>query len=77
MEWFHIAHNNNTCPEYEQWLQLFYQGGYRPIIAGSKEHYQVWYQPTYVSEVWEPLAMSIHSALNVVWVHSSVYHLWW
>jgi len=30
MEWVHVKGNKATCPDFESWLESFYQGGYTP-----------------------------------------------
>jgi len=55
-EWFQLPKNHVTCPEYKQWLDLFYRGGYTPF---DTKHLK-------------PLLISVDSAYDIVWVHGSV-----
>ena len=34
MEWEHLPNNKKNCPQYRDWVQLFYAGGYHPVRPG-------------------------------------------
>eukprot|EP00092_Neocalanus_flemingeri_P053877 GFUD01063402.1.p2 GENE.GFUD01063402.1~~GFUD01063402.1.p2 ORF type:complete len:118 (-),score=45.21 GFUD01063402.1:20-373(-) len=58
MEWGQLPQNTANCPEYKEWVELFFQGGYKPAdpanlqILGKESLASIW---------------------DMAWVHSSVY----
>eukprot|EP00092_Neocalanus_flemingeri_P007749 GFUD01008367.1.p1 GENE.GFUD01008367.1~~GFUD01008367.1.p1 ORF type:complete len:316 (-),score=69.27 GFUD01008367.1:90-1037(-) len=60
LEWANVVNNiYKTCPEYPEWLQMFYKGGYKPFNAETMEPLE----EASVSERWQ----------DMTWVHSSVH----
>ena len=35
MEWGQLPNNKQTCGNFTQWVQNFYQGGYKPVHPGK------------------------------------------
>jgi len=59
LEWAHVLYNSyGTCPEYEEWVQMFYKGGYKPFNAETMEPLD----EAEVNKEWQ----------DMTWVHSSV-----
>ena len=75
-EWFQLPKNPITCPEYKQWLDLFYRGGYTPFDTSKNglilKFYFLFKQNNFISEHLKPLLISVDSAYDIVWVHGSV-----
>ena len=40
MEWGQLPHNNLTCPQFQDWVQNFYTGGYVPVNPGKSKSRQ-------------------------------------
>ena len=38
MEWRHLPKNKRTCPNFGEWVQYFYDGGYFPFNPGEKKN---------------------------------------
>ena len=35
MEWGQLPNNQNTCEQFSQWVENFYEGGYVPVNPGT------------------------------------------
>ena len=35
MEWGQLPHNQLTCPQFQDWVKNFYEGGYVPVNPGK------------------------------------------
>ena len=35
MEWGQLPNNQNTCEQFSQWVEKFYEGGYVPVNPGN------------------------------------------
>ena len=35
IEWGHLSRNNRSCPNFGEWVQNFYEGGYFPHNPGD------------------------------------------
>ena len=74
MEWIHHPKKQKICPNKEEWIQSFFNGGYLPFNPGKKGYYFVC-TPFYIfitAKMVEVNDIKSWSGMNVVWVHSSV-----
>ena len=57
MEWGQLPNNQETCPNFSQWVSNFYQGGYVPVNPATLE----------------PLSETERDKMwDIGWVHQSV-----
>ena len=47
MEWGQLPSNQQTCPQFQDWVKNFYAGGYVPVNSGKLHQRMVSREPVY------------------------------